>query len=78
MGYVMDTVAYRLVGNDLGIPRIEKFADELARLGDGIPWTDGVWEFSRATRQPWNALQNTNAHIELLTNHLIRKYRRAA
>jgi len=44
-------------------------------LGDKIPWTNGTWQFSRDMIIPWDEIQNTSRHSELVTNYLIRRYK---
>ena len=74
MGYLMDTIAYKLVrkGN---VPSCEYFVQELKRLGRNLSWTEGSWNFSEQLILPWNEVQNTSRHIDLMANHLIRLYR---
>ena len=75
MGYLMDTVAYRLI-RDETVPTVEEFKREIKILGRSLPWMDGVWHFSDNLILPWNELQNTSRHIDILSNHLIRIYRK--
>lgn len=35
MGYIMDTVSYRLAGSDHSIPKTEQFAHEIGATRDG-------------------------------------------
>ena len=77
MGYVMDTIAYKLVRNRR-VPPLEKFAVELDHLGRSIPWQEGVWEFTENLKMPWNEVQNTSKHMDLVTNYLIRLYHKRA
>lgn len=74
MGFLMDTMAYMLIGH-WRIPPAQAFLTELKKLGCDVPWLDGSWNFGGQTIMPWKELQNTAKHIELLTNHLIRKYK---
>lgn len=74
MGYLMDTIAYKLVRNG-EVPRTELFQKEVRALGRDLPWMDGVWRFSDDFSLPWNELQNTSRHIDIVANHLIRIYR---
>lgn len=46
------------------------FGMMLKRLEGKTAWTSGVWPFPGDLR-PWNRLQNTNADIRLLTDHLL-------
>jgi DGQHR domain-containing protein len=73
MGYLMDAIGYRILQGDV-IPPKEAFQDELELLGT-IPWTEGVWHFGKDTILPWNGIQNTGQHIDMVTNYLIRVYR---
>lgn len=74
MGYLMDAIGYRIIQED-SIPPKKAFKIELERLGN-IPWTDGVWHFGQDTILPWNGIQNTGQHIDMVTNYLIRTYRK--
>jgi len=74
MGYIMDAVCYKLKGR-WKIPPKNAFIDEIDILGHQIAWTQGVWVFSKEMRMPWNELQNTTRHTELVTNYLIRIYK---
>ena len=76
MGFLMDTIYYRL-SNRWQIVPPRSFQKELDCLGD-LPWCDGIWKFSTDMTIPWNEIQNTSRHIELVTDYLIRKYRRRA
>ncbi len=76
MGYLMDTIAHGLSGR-WEVPPLHAFLAEVRLLGDDLPWTAGTWEFDGGMRLPWNEIQNTTRHIELVANYLIRRYRRA-
>ncbi len=76
MGFLMDTIAYALLGR-WRIPPVQSFLKELKKLGEGIPWTNGTWRFGGDMVLPWNAIQNTSKHVEILTNYLIRKHKHA-
>lgn len=75
MGYLMDAIAFRLA-SDWVNPPIEAYEAELEKLGADLPWYDGVWNLSQDVRLPWNEIQNTARHIDLVTNYLIRRYRK--
>ena len=77
MGYLMDTIAYKKIKKGK-IPETEKFQEELEFLDKKIPWTEGNWTFGKNLKMPWNEIQNTNRHIDLVTNYLLRKYQRAS
>ena len=74
LGYIMDAISYKL-SDRWSTPPTSIFLKELALLGDDIAWTEGTWKFSNKMMLPWNELQNTTRHIELVTNFLIRRYR---
>lgn len=74
MGYIMDAIAYKLSPR-WDTPPVTTITKELRVLGKDIPWTEGCWQFSKTMILPWNELQNTTRHIDLVTNYLIRKYR---
>lgn len=74
MGYIMDAMGYKLASR-WAIPPNTAFLAEMDMLGGGIAWTAGVWRFSDDLVMPWNELQNTSRHIDLVANYLIRRYR---
>ncbi len=74
MGYIMDTIAFRLAEEWESVPQ-HAFERELKKFAQNLPWTGGVWELSREIRLPWNEIQNTSRHIDILTNYLVRQYR---
>lgn len=75
MGFLMDAIAYRLLDR-WEIPPMLSFLKELRKLGEDIPWINGEWRFSKNMILPWNEIQNTNKHIDLVTNYIIRRYRK--
>ena len=74
MGYIMDTMAFRF-GQKWEVVPQKVFLNELNLIGRDIPWTRGNWEFGADMVLPWNEVQNTNRHINLVANFLIRKYK---
>ena len=74
MGYLMDTLSYKLTKRGQ-VPCSQKYIDQLQILGKNIPWHSGIWKFSNSITLPWNEIQNTLRHIDLVTNFLIRKYK---
>ena len=72
MGYLMDAIIGRLRAEKTAtaIPFIKR---ELKRFQD-LPWCSGVWEFSEDLKMPWDQLQNTNLHIGMVSNFLVRKF----
>src|SRR4051794_12377288 len=75
VGSLMDEIAY--VHREAGVPPVEVFAEELQRVAPACAWTGGYWEFSEKDHRGWNDLQNTPRDIKLLTDFLVRRYRRA-
>jgi DGQHR domain-containing protein len=70
MGRLMDRV---MGGVDLSDHRASKHVErELEKIRDGCQWTSGSWEALGGVR--WNDIQNTPAHIRLLSNALLRAY----
>jgi DGQHR domain-containing protein len=74
MGYMMDTIGYKILPKR-GVPTVQAFRRELKKISDDTPWTEGIWIFSDELRLPWDEIQNTSRHIELVANFLVRKYR---
>ena len=76
-GYLMDAVAFNL-SDRWKIPPRESFVKEIESHFKDLPWTSGIWKFSKDSVVPWNGLQNTSKHIDLLANYLIRTYKLSA
>jgi DGQHR domain-containing protein len=74
LGCLMDEISYEL--REEGIPSARLYAEHLRQVASDCHWTDGVWQFSGDDVRRWNELQNTPSDIRLLTDHLIRLYRR--
>ena len=74
MGYIMDTMAFRFNQEWEVVPK-NVFLKELKLVGTDIPWTNGSWRLGANMILPWNEVQNTNKHISLITNFIIRKYK---
>lgn len=73
MGYLMDTISYKL-SDRWEVPPAAVFLKELRILGVDLPWTRGSWRFGKEIVMPWDAIQNTTKHIDLVANFLIRLY----
>ncbi|BBM87118.1 tRNA-guanine transglycosylase DpdA [Candidatus Uabimicrobium amorphum] len=73
MGYLMDTISWRLMKRGK-VPLSERYLDELKILGKDVPWNNGTWKFSKSMILPWNEIQNTIRHIDMVTNFLLRRY----
>jgi DGQHR domain-containing protein len=73
MGFVMDTItAQRGVQ---GLTR-EEYAHELRHVAPACAWTEGQWTFSPYDTRRWNGVQNTPKDIQLVTDLLLREYRK--
>jgi DGQHR domain-containing protein len=75
LGFVMDAIAEEFLPS--AMPGIEDFAEGLTYIAPACHWTAGYWEFARDNLRRWNDLQNTPRDIQLLTDHLLTKHRRA-
>ena len=74
MGFMMDAVADRYRG--AGAPGVEEFAKDLEILRPVCRWTSGFWDFGPGSQRRWNEIQNTSSDINLLSNYLLRQYKR--
>jgi DGQHR domain-containing protein len=72
MGFVMDAICDRFL--PAAFPTADEFAGDLAELEPVCHWTAGMWDFG-ATQRKWNDLQNTPRDTQLLTDHLLDRYR---
>ena len=51
----------------------EQIINELEELKPLYAWTEGNWDFGSEIKK-WNAIQNIQRDIELVTNHIILNY----
>jgi len=72
LGYLMDAMADQC--RDGAWPTQEMFASHLAVIKPHCRWNEGYWDFGADIRRKWNEVQNTSKDINLLANHLTRKY----
>ena len=73
MGFLMDTIADRhRKSQDL---TKQLFKKEILPLKGVCHWTQGSWEFEVGNVLRWNELQNVPRHIQMLSSHLLTKYR---
>ncbi len=75
LGYLMDAITDDYMTRGL-LPGEADYAAELELLREECAWTGGYWYFGDDSLRRWNELQNTHKDIKLLTDHLLRKYRR--
>ena len=73
LGFLMDTIADR--HRHLRIPPVDVFAADLLPLRDECRWTDGYWDFGPGAQPKWNEIQNTTRDIQVLSNHLLVRYK---
>jgi DGQHR domain-containing protein len=74
LGFLMDAIAdYH---RRTAVPGVRQFVAGLTAIADDCRWTDGFWDFGVGRHVKWCDLQNTAAHIQLLTDYLLARYRR--
>jgi DGQHR domain-containing protein len=75
LGFICDAISdhHRRVR----IPTTKQYIIGLNGIAQECRWTDGFWDFGRGHHVKWSDLQNTGAHIQLLTDHLLMLYRRS-
>jgi len=73
LGFLMDAIADR--HRQLRIPPPDVFAGDLLPLRDECRWTDGYWDFGPGAQRKWNEIQNTTRDIQVLSNHLLVRYK---
>ncbi|MCU0983295.1 MAG: DGQHR domain-containing protein [Pirellulaceae bacterium] len=73
LGFLMDAIADR--HRHLRIPPVDVFAADLLPLRDECRWTDGYWDFGPGAQPKWNEIQNTTRDIQVLSNHLLVRYK---
>ena len=69
LGFVMDAVADR--HRSRNVPTRIQFLAGLGPIIEHCRWTDGFWDFGAKRHVKWCDLQNTPAHIQLLTDHIL-------
>jgi hypothetical protein len=73
LGFLMDAIADR--HRKLPIVPADVFAADLQPLRDECRWTDGYWDFGPGAQRKWNEIQNTTRDIQVLSNHLMVRYK---
>ena len=76
LGFLMDAITDQHRRSP--VPSTRQFAAGLAIVAEDCRWTDGFWDFGGGRHVKWSDLQNTSAHIQLLTDHLLARFRRNA
>lgn len=73
LGFVMDAIADR--HRHARIVSQKAFVDDLEPIAEECRWTDGYWDFGPGMQRKWNEIQNTTKDIQLLSNHLLMRYK---
>jgi DGQHR domain-containing protein len=73
LGFLMDAIADR--HRQTRIASRKMFIDDLTPIADECRWTDGYWDFGSGVQRKWNEVQNTTRDIQLLSNHLLLRYK---
>ena len=74
LGFLMDAIADH--HRRTAVPAVRQFVAGLSVIADDCRWTDGFWDFGVGRHIKWCDLQNTTAHIQVLTDYLLARYRR--
>lgn len=73
LGFLMDAIADR--HRNKRIVDLTTFAKDLEPMRDECRWTDGYWDFGPGAQRKWNEIQNTTRDIQLLSNHVLLRYK---
>ncbi len=73
LGFLMDAIADRHRHSRVVSKKV--FVEDLEPLADECRWTDGYWDFGPDAQRKWNEIQNTTKDIQLLSNHLLLRYK---
>jgi len=73
LGFLMDAISDR--HRKSRIPSRNLYTADLLPLFDECRWTDGYWDFGPGAQRKWNEIQNTTRDIQLLSNHLLIRYK---
>lgn len=73
LGFLMDAIADRHRKDR--IVDQETFVKDLEPMRDECRWTDGFWDFGPGAQRKWNEIQNTTRDIQVLSNHLLLRYK---
>lgn len=76
LGFLMDAISDQC--RDGSWPDEDLFAAHLAVIMPHCRWNEGFWDFGGDIRRKWNEVQNTSKDVNLLANHLTRKYQQWA
>ena len=73
LGFVMDAIADQ--HRSRNVPSRLHFLTGIGPIVDHCRWTDGYWDFGAKRHVKWCDLQNTPAHIQMLTDHMLSLHR---
>lgn len=73
LGFLMDAIADR--HRKKRIVDLNTFIKDLQPIKDECRWTDGYWDFGPGAQRKWNEIQNTTRDIQVLSNHLLLRYK---
>ena len=73
LGFLMDAIADR--HRKKRIVDRDTFAKDLEPIREECRWTDGYWNFGPGAQRKWNEVQNTTRDIQVLSNHLLLRYK---
>ena len=73
LGFLMDAISDR--HRKKRIVDHNTFAKDLEPMRDECRWTDGYWDFGPGAQRKWNEVQNTTRDIQVLSNHLLLRYK---
>lgn len=74
LGFLMDAMADRWRSG--GWPDASFYGSELEKVRPFCRWNEGYWEFGNDLRRRWDEVQNTPRDVQMLSNHVLRVYRR--
>lgn len=73
LGFLMDAISER--HRKKRIIDQNTFAKDLEPMREECHWTEGFWDFGPGAQRKWNEVQNTTRDIQVLSNHLLLRYR---
>ena len=73
LGYMMDSITEKY--RSLEIPPKEVFESELLTIKPFCAWNEGEWDFGNGVKKHWKEVQNLSKDIELVSNHILSKFK---
>jgi DGQHR domain-containing protein len=74
LGALMDEISYELREED--VPSHRLFSEHLSLVAGECHWMSGAWPLAADDVRRWNELQNTPRDIRVLSDYIVRAYRR--